>query len=79
MKFILCCFAAERYWKDRKELELAYAHISNKMRDVYSECYLVDDGFDLSKLSAEAEDVLIALPMSGAVQPNIINAAHGGF
>lgn len=78
MKTILCCFAARRYWTDKKELENAFKLIVEKTSGFCDEAYLVDDGFDLSALKDNESNILIALPLSGAVQPNIIKAA-GSF
>lgn len=75
MKVVLCCFAAHRYWTDKEELQKAFACITDKMEDICTEAYLVDDNFELCTLENNNENLMIALPMSGAVQPNIIKAA----
>ena len=78
MKTILCCFAARRYWTDKEELESAFKQIMEKTAGFCDEAYLVDDDFSLGEFKDNESNILIALPMSGAVQPNIIKAA-GSF
>lgn len=76
MKIVLCCFAARRYWTDKEELKQSFDCISDKMSDICSEAYLVDDEFDLRVFEDNKNDLMIAVPMSGAVQPNIIKASE---
>ena len=76
MKVILCCFAAGRYWADKNELDAAFSCIKEETKSICSEAHLVDDSYDLSSLSNHKEDCLVAIPMSGGVQPRILEAAH---
>ena len=76
MKAVLCCFAAHRYWTDERELNQSFAHIKNEMADICQEAYLIDDNFDLCALELHAEDLMIAIPMSGAVQPKVLKIAE---
>ena len=76
MKVILCCFAARRYWSDGDELNNAFIHVKKATEGIFSEAYLVDDTFDLNAFSDNGEDILVAMPMSGAVQPRVLEAAR---
>lgn len=76
MDIMLCCFAAKRYWSNPDELDRAFEKIKKDMENLYSEAYLVDDEFNLDALTECSNDLMIAIPMSGAVQPNVIKAAH---
>lgn len=75
MNVILCCFAAQRYWTDNDELYSAFSYIKNEMSGICKNAYLVDDKFDLNTLADHNNDVMVAIPMSGGVQPWILNAA----
>ncbi len=76
MEVILCCFAARRYWTDKDELNGAFEHIRKELSKLCSEAYLVDDSFDLNTFDGHKADLMIAIPMSGAVQPRILEVAH---
>ncbi|MBQ8407358.1 MAG: hypothetical protein IJY39_00695 [Clostridia bacterium] len=76
MKVILCCFAARRYWTDTDELNGAFEHVRTELSKLCSEAYLVDDSFDLNALDGHKADLMITIPMSGAVQPRILEAAR---
>ncbi len=76
MKTVLCCFASARYWTNSEELENAVKSIQNEMKELCDEVILVDDNFELNNLEKHKEDLMIAMPMSGGVQPNIIKATE---
>lgn len=75
MNAVLCCFAAHRYWTNKSDLEQSFAHIKASMVNICSKMYLIDDFFDINALSIHKDDLMIAIPMSGAVQPNVLKAA----
>lgn len=76
MKVILCCFAAQRYWTDKNELDEAFIYIKNEMKNICSEAYLIDDSFDLNTIGNHNGDCLVAIPMSGGVQPRILDTSR---
>ncbi len=67
MKKIYAYFAASRYWNNRELLNDAYGEMSNIEKD---NSFLVVDGKGLSEI--KDGNVLIVIPMSGAVQKYII-------
>lgn len=73
MKITLCCFAAQRYWTDAEELNSAFNTIKTQLQTLCTESFLVDDKFNTDSLGG---DLLIAIPMSGGVQPNVIKTAE---
>ena len=75
MKTVLCCFASHRYLTD-SELHRAFTEIKDRTSELWDEAYLVDESFDPSRLACHADDLMIALPMSGGVQPSILSAAE---
>lgn len=79
MEVLLCGFASKRYWTDRAELERAFDLIRQAMGALCTTCILADDEFDFDCIEDRHNIVLIALPMSGAVQPKILDAAKGFY
>ena len=76
MDIVLCCFAAQRYWTDSKALSSAFEQIKEELGDLCSKAYLIDDEFDFEALKTCKGELMVAIPLSGAVQPNVIKAAH---
>lgn len=72
MKTIAAFFAARRYWTDEEALASAYRALSEPMAQA-AECRLIQEPQDLDALPRG--DCLIAVPMSGAVQRSILQAA----
>ena len=70
MKAVYAFYAADRYWPDREKLEKAYKDLTGRLNP--GEAYLITDG---AELNADG-DVLVVVPMSGAVQPKILKDAH---
>lgn len=70
MKTVYAFFAARRYWKDEAALQAAYADLAALAGG--APCCLVADG-DLTPLTPG--DCLVIVPMSGAVQQPILDAA----
>lgn len=64
-------FAALRYWKDPQELLEAYESLSKNHPGA-----LINQPEDLQRLPGGKEDVLVVVPMSGAVQAQIIKASQ---
>ena len=75
MKNIICCFASTRYWNDKDELEKAYECVKNELKDLCDTVFLIRELSEVASLSEYGDYSMIALPMSGGVQPNIIEAA----
>lgn len=74
MKKIFAFFTARRYWKEEKELTDAFLAIAGLISGENTrDCFLIEDGNGMDKLP-EA-DCLIAIPMSGAVQRDVLKAA----
>ncbi|MBR4888226.1 MAG: hypothetical protein IKU17_03690 [Clostridia bacterium] len=71
MKTIFAFFAARRYWKDEDKLQAAYKEISALAGE--NEHCLVTEADD--PLTLPPADCLVAVPMSGAVQKNVLAAA----
>ena len=72
MKTVCMFFAARRYWADEEKLRSAYETLAAQMGEGI-ECCLAADAMEEDKLPQG--DCLIAVPMSGAVQQNILAAA----
>lgn len=79
MKTIAICFAAKRYWPDEEALQRAFASASERLGEAARslalelDCRLIQVPADGSALPAA--DCLIAVPMSGAVQREVLAAA----
>ncbi len=72
MKIAYLFFAAHRYWSNDAELQAAYQTLSSVAKDAPHA--LITDAPD-SPVIPEA-DCIVAVPMSGAVQRIILNAAE---
>lgn len=72
MKTVYIFFAARRYWKDEDLLQSAYKALAAQAAEG-AQCILAADTLDAEALPAG--DCLVAVPMSGAVQKNILAAA----
>ena len=71
MKTVFAFFAARRYWKEEDKLQAAYGELSSLAGE--NECVLLTEAEDVASLPAG--DCLVAVPMSGAVQKNVLAAA----
>jgi L-fucose isomerase-like protein len=76
MKKIAACFAASRYFGDRAELERVYGELCMGLQSIATDCRLIVDGQGVDELPAQADALLIIVPMSGAVQKDILRAAE---
>ena len=66
MKTVYAFYAADRYWPDKGNLYKAYKDLAGRLNAV--DAHLLTDGIEL-----EADgDVLVVIPMSGAVQAKIL-------
>lgn len=70
MKTVYAFFAARRYWKDEAALQAAYTELSALAGDC-PHCLITESDPPVPP----AGDCLVAVPMSGAVQQNILDAA----
>ncbi len=70
MKTVYAFYAADRYWPDRENLEKAYNDLTGKLNA--GDAYLLTDGVELEATG----DVLVVVPMSGAVQARILKDAR---
>lgn len=73
MEIVYVFFAAKRYWPDESRLQEAYRSLADKIC-VNGKTVLLTEDESLSKLPEG--DCLAAVPMSGAVQRNILAAAE---
>jgi len=70
MKTVYAFFAARRYWKDEALLQAAYRELSALAGDC-PHCLITES----DPVTPPAGDCLVVVPMSGAVQKNILTAA----
>lgn len=66
------CFASRRYWPDENELDAAVKRVGGSL---HADVALVTDASGLSSLGRGG--TLVVIPLSGAVQPLILEAASG--
>ena len=76
MKKIVVCFAASRYWCDQQQLVHAANAVQTKLQPIADGQYLVVDGEGAETIQADPGDTLVIVPMSGAVQKDILRAAE---
>lgn len=74
MEIKIAFFAARRYWNDEKELQNAYHSMANQFASLATQTVLITQETDLAQ-SAQT-DCLVIVPMSGAVQRIILQAAN---
>ena len=72
-KNIVCAFANAKYWTEEKELKEAYERICSELSGLCLDSRLITSELEAEGL--EGGDTLIAISMSGAVQPAMIIAA----
>ncbi|MBQ6479872.1 MAG: hypothetical protein IJI45_02020 [Anaerolineaceae bacterium] len=70
MKTIYAFYAADRYWPDREKLNWAFNDLAGRLNAKHA--YLLTDGVELN----DDGDVLVVVPMSGAVQARILKDAR---
>lgn len=70
MKTVYAFYAADRYWPDREKLEKAYRDLKARLNP--GDAHLLTDGVELEATG----DVLVVVPMSGAVQAKILKDAR---
>jgi len=75
MKTILCCFASSRYWKGSEELNKAFLNIQAELKGLFESAYLIDEDFNIDQLGNQKDNLMLAIPMSGGVQPNVIKVS----
>ncbi|HAS92376.1 MAG TPA: hypothetical protein DCS12_09170 [Clostridiales bacterium] len=75
MSIIYAFYAARRYWNNEEQLQSYYEEISKNIIDDDSKKYLINDMNDIEKFNLKEQDILVAIPMSGAVQKEIIQTA----
>jgi len=71
MKCVYLFFAARRYWPDRDRLTAVYEEVSERIAQDGESRLLTDDGQD----TYPEGDCAVLVPMSGAVQKRILQAA----
>ena len=81
MEKIVAYFAASRYWRDRQALEEVYTEFCLGLQSIADENRLIVDGVDadgvsVDDLTARPGATLVIVPMSGAVQKDILRAAE---
>ncbi len=72
---VMACFASTRYWQNETELNAAFGEIKNELNTLLTDCRLISGGTTPDKLKGQAGDALVIMPMSGAVQKDILTAA----
>jgi L-fucose isomerase-like protein len=73
MKTIAAIYIANRYWCNESDLNKAMEDVKLTFMETVDEILFLFDN-DITKLSeiADKDDLIIAIPLSGAVQPSII-------
>lgn len=77
MENLIACFAASRYWQDRAELDKAFGEITGELGAAAGSAILIVDGKSAEALSDRQGGALVILPMSGAIQTDILRASEG--
>ena len=72
MKITVCCFAAQRYWTEQTLLDSAFREIKEHLSGISEDIRLIQDG---NRIPEKSNGILVAVPLSGAVQPDIIDTA----
>ena len=75
METIIACFASSRYWHEQNELESACDEIAGRLGPLAVARSLVVDGAGVEALAEKGSGILVIVPMSGAVQKDILRAA----
>lgn len=75
METIIAFFAASRYWRDRGQLEHTAEELKAEMQSFATTATLIVDGRGADSLPATTGATLVIVPMSGAVQKDILLAA----
>ncbi len=73
MKTTVAYFAASRYWNDRLQLDTVVNFLNEKLQSIATETRLIVDGAGMDALAGG--DALVVVPLSGAVQKDILSAA----
>ncbi len=75
MKTIAAIYIANRYWNDPKDLKYAMEDVETTFIEYVDELVFLFDN-DISALidGANKDDLIVAIPLSGAVQPSIIES-----
>lgn len=76
MNIVYGFFASLNYWKDNEQLENSYEQISKEIINDNSQRYLINDMNDVENMNITEEDTLVVIPMSGAIQKEIIASAE---
>ena len=76
METIVAFFAASRYWRDRGQLEHTVEELKAELQSFATTTQLIVDGIGADRLPATAGATLVIVPMSGAVQKDILLAAR---
>ncbi len=76
MKKIIAFFAASRYWQNQQELQHVFDELRTNMQSFADTSCLIVDGDGVEGLAAMNGGLLVIVPMSGAVQKDILRAAE---
>lgn len=76
MNVVYAFYAARHYWKDKEQLQSCYEKISKEIINDSSQKYLINDMDDVKNITMTDQDTLVVIPMSGAVQNEIIASAE---
>ncbi len=69
----ICFFASRRYWDNAGKLQEAFEKMRQEMADISGDVCLISSDEEAETL--EPGDVMVAVPMSGATQQPVMNAA----
>jgi len=73
---IVAYFAASRYWPDRQQLEEVIRDFHLGLQTIAGKSCLIVDGEGVDELPVTPGATLVIVPMSGAVQKDILRAAQ---
>lgn len=76
MKKTIAFFAASRYWLDRDELQSTFMSLQSRLQSFADTFTLIIDGQGVDSLDPAEGETLVIVPMSGAVQKDILRAAE---
>ncbi len=76
MERTVAFFAASRYWQKEEELQATFAELQTGLQSFAENIRLVVDGQGVEDLPGGPAAALVIVPMSGAVQKDILRAAE---
>lgn len=68
--------AAKRYWNDEEDLDASFNELKTSILKGNTSAFLITDEVELNRISLAQKDILVAVPMSGAVQSLLLKASE---